>query len=106
MSHKDWKGPGWYECWDSDGYNGRNCKKAEYTLFKGSRYEFVCTLEDEPQPPEKKLPDGLYLIWYCGSKCSRTHLKQFGKWDGPGGFEDNENYTILGRIPVEPIGDK
>jgi len=111
--HKDWDGPGWYHRWASECYCGAReyTKEQKIGAFGGfDRYEKFTP----PKPPKKELPDGLY---YGTVKPFSTVAalepiimgKRKGQWrnmatgEHIGGPEENGNFTILGRIPVEPV---
>jgi hypothetical protein len=103
MSHKDWKGPGFYDCWDLEGvWRWRDEKFSCEGLSKGWAYQIVPGWP--PKPPKPELPDGVYAVRTKGHYnpdvflIGLNELKD-GKWNRKPGPND----TILGRIPIEEV---
>jgi hypothetical protein len=103
MSHRDWKGPGFYDCWDSSGRWQWSKRKAhvgeldhDWTYKKLEHFE-------PPKPPKPELQDGVYwVIDIHGETCLFTWRES--KWCYPSGTESSsEPIEILGRIPIEPV---
>jgi hypothetical protein len=108
MAHKDWDGPGWYDRWlDDEQRDG--CYEFVYdsmivydSMSNANRY----TKRSTPKPPKKELPDGLYFYksHIASSKAVYQSVKTGGEWaEGYCKLDDNDEVTILGRIPVEPV---
>jgi hypothetical protein len=103
MAHKDWKGPGVYECWDGAGrWNKRVYKPCDDLVYQWTYQK----LEDfePPKPPKPELPDGVYAILVASNESVISRLKRDSLWIAPFNPEIQcDEYTILGRIPVEPV---
>jgi hypothetical protein len=102
MSHKDWKGPGIYRCFNERG---------EWVCSRPREVDDLCTLFTyekasikAPKPPEPELTNGVYVVRTKGHYnpdvflIGLNELKD-GKWNRKPGPND----TILGRIPIEEV---
>jgi hypothetical protein len=111
MTHKDWKGPGWYRRWNEDGkYDGFGEKRNNDHLCSVWHYEKLEDFEP-PKPPKEKLADGWYIVLIENKVKQRR--KEGNKAFGTGGYPSFDNcvnrptrwdeYEVIGRIPVEPV---
>jgi hypothetical protein len=109
MAHRDWKGEGYYHCWDGDEWLYLKNKTHESGLARNNRYQkeedFIPP--EPPKPPKPELEDGLYLWQNTSMKGGHVDwaCKIDGKWARclmDPEDEVNEHIKIIGRIPVEP----
>ena len=108
MAHKDWKGPGFYDCWDSR----KNWKwidrkddvtdLADTWIYK-KREGFEPPELPEPELPEPELENGVYWVVHVNGKRTIMSLVE-GKWFWSTGIKCLETpLTVLGKIPIDPI---
>lgn len=98
MTHKDWKGPGWYNIWTE---NGKYFGVSELLRIHPNDTWTYKKLESfiPPKHPEWKLEDGLYVFRDVASGDIVFDVK-LGNWRGNQYFQKN---PILGRVPLEPV---
>jgi hypothetical protein len=97
--HRDWKGPGVYDCWDGAGrWNKRVWRQSGGDFIQVWTYQKLENFEP-PKPPKPELPDGVYLVEEPGGPITAVRFK-----DGePVKCAIEPGDEILGRIPVEPV---
>ena len=112
MAHKDWKGPGVYDCWYCPGeWVERKHFELEGFLNKTWTYkkleDFTPPNMPEPEPePKPELEDGVYLTRHLTRQIFGNPmilLFMHDKWMTIGGSDIHPPTEVLGKIQVDPI---
>ena len=103
MAHKDWNGPGFYDCWDDSG-EWIATQPLDHEGFLAESWTYK-KLEDfkPPELPKPELEDGVYWVVHVNGKRTIMSLVE-GKWFWSTGIKCLETpLTVLGKIPIDPI---
>ena len=102
MAHKDWKGPGVYDCWNADGRWVWMAELTKHSMTENYTYR-KCEDFEPPKMPESELENGVYWVVHVNGRRTIMSLVE-GRWFlSTGTICSDKILTVLGKIPIDPI---